>query len=130
MHNYRRISKGWKEYSLTDGHYCEGTEVKSFTLNGKDMVLALCGDLWDFPDRFRTDSLLIWPVYVNFTPEEWSSGILAEYAAQAASAAKNVLMVNPLDDEPVNHGGSFFFQDGQIIARLPFDEEGILIVDI
>lgn len=130
VHNYRRISKGWKEYSLTDGHYCEGTEVKSFTLNGKDMVLALCGDLWDFPDRFRTDSLLIWPVYVNFTPEEWSSGILAEYAAQAASAAKNVLMVNPLDDEPVNHGGSFFFQDGQIIARLPFDEEGILIVDI
>lgn len=130
VHNYRRISKGWKEYSLTDGHYCEGTEVKSFTLNGKDMVLALCGDLWDFPDRFRTESLLIWPVYVNFTPEEWNSGILAEYAAQAASAAKDVLMINPLDDEPVNHGGSFFFQDGQIIARLPFDEEGILIVDI
>lgn len=130
VHNYRRISKGWKEYSLTDGHYCEGTEVKSFTLNGKDMVLALCGDLWDFPDRFRTESVLIWPVYVNFTPEEWNSGILAEYAAQAASAAKDVLMINPLDDEPVNHGGSFFFRDGQIVAGLPFDEEGILIVDI
>lgn len=22
VHNYRRISKGWKEYSKTDGHYC------------------------------------------------------------------------------------------------------------
>lgn len=130
VHNYRRISKGWKEYSITDGHYCEGNEVRSFRLNGKDIRLALCGDLWDFPDRFRTDDLLIWPVYVNYTPEEWNSGILDEYAAQAALAAKDVLMINPLDNEPENHGGSFHFRDGRIIARLPFDKEGILIVNI
>ena len=130
VHNYRRISKGWKEYSITDGHYCEGTEVKSFTLHGKDICLALCGDLWDFPDQFRTEDLLIWPVYVNYTPEEWNNGILDEYAAQAALAAKNVLMINPLDNEPENHGGSFHFRDGQIITRLPFDKEGILIANI
>ena len=27
IHNYRRISKGWKEYTRTDGHYREGTET-------------------------------------------------------------------------------------------------------
>ena len=55
IHNYRRISKGWKEYSKTDGHYCEGNETDPFYLQGKGMKLALCGDLWEFPDRFRTD---------------------------------------------------------------------------
>lgn len=130
VHNYRRISKGWKEYSITDGHYCEGTDTESFRLNGKDIGLALCGDLWDFPDQFRTENLLIWPVYVNFTPDEWNGGILDEYAAQAALAARDVLMVNPLDNQPVNHGGSFYFHDGQVTARLPFDKEGILIVNI
>ena len=130
VHNYRRISKGWKEYSITDDHYCEGTDTGSFQLDGTDMRLTLCGDLWDFPEQFRTESLLIWPVYVNYTPDDWNSGVLEEYAAQAALAAKDVLMVNPLDNDPANHGGSFHFHDGRVIARLPFDEEGILIVSI
>ena len=129
-HNYRRVSKGWKEYTITDGHYCEGTDTDPFQLNGKAFGLALCGDLWDFPDRFRTENLLIWPVYVNYTPDEWNSGVLDEYAAQAALAAKDVLMINPLDRDPANHGGAFHFHDGQITARHPFDEEGILIVNI
>lgn len=130
VHNYRRISKGWKEYSITGGHYCEGTDAGHFQLNGKDVSLALCGDLWDFPEKFRTEGLLIWPVYVNYTPDEWESGTLDEYSAQAALAAKDVLMINPLDNEPVNHGGSFHFHDGQISARLPFDKEDILIIDV
>jgi N-carbamoylputrescine amidase len=130
VHNYRRISKGWKEYTLTDGHYCEGTDVTPFVLNGKEMTAALCGDLWDYPERFRTDRLLLWPVYVNYSIEEWSNGALEEYAAQAALAAKDVLMVNPIDAEPVNHGGAFRFQNGRTEDRLPFDREGILIVDI
>ena len=130
VHNYRRISKGWKEYSITDGHYCEGTEVGSFQLNGKEFCIALCGDLWDFPDRFRTEHLLLWPIYVNYTPEEWNSGMLDEYAAQAALAAKDVLMINPIDNEPENHGGAFHFRDGQTVKRLPFDKEEILFVNI
>ena len=131
VHNYRRISKGWKEYSITDGHYCEGTGTGLFQLKGKDIGLTLCGDLWDFPERFETENLLIWPVYVNYTTDEWENGgALCDYAAQAALAAKDVLMVNPLDNDPVNHGGAFHFHDGQVAARLPFDEEGILIVSI
>ena len=130
VHNYRRISKGWKEYTKTDGHYCEGNAVKPFYLNGKGITLAVCGDLWEFPDRFKTDELLIWPVYVNFSTEQWHQGIIDEYAAQAALAASDVLMINPIDDDPVNHGGSFYFRNGQTIAQLPFDQEGILVVNI
>ncbi len=129
IHNYRRISKGWKEYSITDEHYREGNETGAFHLYGKEITLALCGDLWEYPDRFRTDQLLIWPVYVNYTIEEWEQGALDDYAEQAALAAKDVLMINPIDHEPVNHGGSFHFHNGQTVAKVPFDQEGILIVE-
>ena len=129
IHNYRRISKGWKEFTKTDSHYCEGMETGPFCLDGKEMVIALCGDLWDFPERFKTDKLLIWPVYVNFSLDEWNGGIVEEYASQAALAADNTLMINPIDDNPVNHGGSFYFCKGTVAARIPFDREDILIVD-
>ncbi len=130
VHNYRRISKGWKEYLITDRHYCEGNETGAFHLLGKEITIALCGDLWDYPDRFRTDHFLIWPVYVNYTIDEWNQGALDDYAKQAALAADNVLMINPIDHEPVNHGGAFHFHNGKICARIPFDREGILIVEI
>lgn len=130
IHNFRRISKGWKEYDKTDVHYCEGTDTESFNLFGKDFNIALCGDLWDYPERFQTDNLLLWPVYVNYEIEEWNDGVLDEYASQAGLVSDNVLMINPLDDNPVNHGGSFYFQNGRIISRTEFDKQDILIVDI
>ena len=130
IHNYRRISRGWKEYTRTDRHYCEGTDTGSFCLHGVEMTPALCGDLWDFPERFQTEHLLLWPVYVNYTPEEWKQGAQDEYAAQAALAAEDVLMINSIDRDPVSHGGAFHFRGGQTAAALPFDQEGILMVEI
>lgn len=86
--------------------------------------------MWECPERFRTEGLLIWPVYVNFTPEEWEGGELAAYARQAALAAGHVLMVNPIDRRPCSHGGAFHFSNGEVLDRLAFDQEGILTVDI
>lgn len=120
VYNYRRISKGWKEFWKTN----------EFELNNTKFMTALCGDMWDFPEKFKTDHLLIWPVYVNFSTEEWEQKELNEYANQAALAADHVLMINPIDDSPQCHGGSFHFYKGQIITRLPFDQEKILIVDM
>lgn len=130
IYNYRRVSRGWKEYTKTDNHYCEGTEIRSFCLDGKEMEIALCGDLWDYPDRFRTEKLLIWPVYVDYTLDEWKSEGIDEYAAQAALVADKTLMINSIDGNPVNHGGAFYFRNGQVAAQIPFDREDILIVDI
>lgn len=129
VHNYRRISKGWKECAKTDDHYCEGTTVESFRLHGMKMTIALCGDLWEFPERFITDGLLVWPVYVSYDVEEWENGILEEYAGQAGHAAGDTLMVNPID-RPQNHGGSFRFLNGRVNSRIPFDREGILFVSV
>lgn len=129
VHNYRRISRGWKEFDQTDEHYCEGTETGGFRLHGVEMTVSLCGDMFDYPERFRTDHLLIWPVYVSIPVEDWEDGALDEYAAQAALAAPDVLMINALDRDPVNHGGSFRFRDGKVTARTEWDREQILITE-
>ena len=89
-----------------------------------------CGDVWDCPENFKTKHLLIWPVYVNFTVDEWNRQEIDAYAKQASSVAKHVVMINAIDYEPANHGGAFYFCDGKVVDRLPFDQEGILIVDI
>ena len=57
--NYRRISRGWKEYTRTDEHYKEGTDANGFLYRGEPVKIALCGDLWEYPERFKTDGLLI-----------------------------------------------------------------------
>ena len=129
IHNYRRISRGWKEYWHTDEHYREGDQAEGFSFRNIRMCLALCGDLWDIPQRFVTDDLLIWPVYVDFSLEEWKNEIF-DYASQAALAAGQTLMVNSITKEPGSHGGAFFFQDGAVMQRLPFDEEALLIVEV
>ena len=130
VHNYRRISEGWKARSKADAHFCEGTETGDFRLFGKKMRIALCGDLWECPERFQTEQLLIWPVYVNFTPRAWENGLLYDYAAEAFLAAPDTLLINSLDTKPVNHGGAFRFQHGQVTERIPFDREAILLVDV
>ena len=130
LHNYRRITKGWKEYWKTDEHYREGNGTEDFLFHNHQIRLALCGDMWDYPEKFQTKHLLIWPVYINFTIEEWERAEMVSYARQAALAAEHVLMVNPIDSDPQNHGGAFYFFNGTIRDRLPFDQEGILMIDI
>lgn len=129
LHNYRRISRGWKEYARTDAHYREGTETGEFLYHGQPIMLALCGDLWDFPERFRTEHLLVWPVYVNFSLDEWA-GYEAAYAKQARLAARKTLLVNPISQEPRSHGGAFCFVDGRVEQKLAYGKEEILAAEI
>ena len=129
LHNYRRVSRGWKEYTITDEHYREGSDTSGFLYHGQPVTIALCGDLWDFPERFRTDHLLIWPVYVSFSLDEWTRYEI-KYAEQAQLAARKVLMINSISQEPKSYGGAFYFKDGRIEKKLPYDTEDILIVNI
>lgn len=135
LHNYRRISRGWKEFRITDDHYQEGTATTAFWYHGQKLQIALCGDLWDFPERFKTDGLLIWPVYVNFSLDEWKT-YEQEYAQQASLAASKTVLINSIampvttsSPASISHGGAFYFVGGATLQKLPYDEERILIVD-
>lgn len=128
VHNYRRISKGWKEYTITDNHYCEGDEVREISYRGQTFGVALCGDLWDYPEKFKTSGILLWPIYVNFGEKDWKQ-YEAEYAQQASLAANRALLVNSISHEPEAVGGAFCFSGGRITYRLPYCTEGVLIIE-
>ena len=128
--NYRRISKGWKEYTKTDEHYREGDTVEVFHYKGKKCVIGLCGDLWDFPDHFNLDEdLLFWPVYVSWTVEEWENSIRSEYAEQAGRCCPNTLYINSIC-ECEALGGAAFFEKGTVKQELQINNEGLLLVEV
>lgn len=130
LHNYRRISKGWKEYSKTDEHYKEGTVVETFYYKGKKCLMCLCGDLWDYPERFALgEDLLIWPVYVCWTKEEWEYSGKFKYAEQANLCCKNTLYINSVCDGDA-FGGAAQFWGGKIKKELPMLNGGLLYVEI
>lgn len=127
-HRYRRITRGWKEFTKTNEHYCEGSTVIPFSYHGLSCVIALCGDLWEEPQRFALgQDVLFWPVYIDYSPEEWQREAREEYALQAASVCSQTLLINSIDTA---HGGCVFFQHGQVAAELPMGKENLLIVDL
>ena len=128
--NYRRVSKGWKEFSKTDFHYKEGNTIEKINFKDHDFLIGLCGDLWDENwERFKTDAIVLWPVYLNFDLDSWIKQE-KEYAKQASKISSRVLMINSLSDNPVSHGGAFDFKDGIIINKLPYDKEDVLIIKL
>lgn len=130
IHNYRRISKGWKEHTKTDAHYKEGDTVEVFTYGDKKCVIALCGDVWVYPERFALgEELLFWPVYVGWTQEEWEGGGKQEYAEQAKLCCENTLYVNSLCHGAAR-GGAARFLNGIIQKELPICREGLLYVTL
>ena len=92
-----------------------------------EMNVALCGDLWLYPEAFRSGGLLLWPVYVNFDLDESEAG---EYAKQAAAVCGKTLLVNPLSKDPLSRGGAFFFVNGNVEKSLGLDTEKVLIVEV
>lgn len=130
VQKYRRMSRGWKEYTRTDEHYREGTDAEAFVYRGKRCVIALCGDLWDdtAPVFRQGQDLTLWPVYVDFSEEEWEQGTRQEYAEKAAEFGGDVLMINPLSREA--KAGSCWFRNGAVLAEQPAGQEGLLVVEL
>lgn len=131
-YNYRRISRGWREYWRTDHHYKEGETTVEFPYKGHKIMLALCGDMWEYPERFKTSGILVWPVFVNFEPEQWEQNEKAAYAKQALLAADRVLMVDSISrgTDPAGVGGTFYFCGGTIKEKADYGVESILTVEI
>lgn len=128
-YNYRRISKGWKEFTKTDSHYQEGKSPILFNYKGKKCLAALCGDLWDFPEEFKLNQdILFWPVYVDFSIEDWEKSFIEEYKEQASKVGSDVYLINSIC-KPTGFGGCFHFKDNKIVKLLKPGNEGLLIVE-
>ena len=128
INNYRRISKHWKEYTKTDEHYSEGETVKTFVRDDKKFFIALCGDMFVCPGRFKKEGILLWPIYVNFDLESFKK--MEEEYAMATKGFENVLIVNALSKDPKSYGNAFYVKDGKIIKSLGYEKEDALIVEV
>lgn len=135
--HYRRVSPGWKLPHAGEC-YREGSGFHTFVLGGKRVAVGLCGDLWydeniDALCHLAPD-VVLWPVYTDFTPEEWNGAERLEYAAQAGRLAADVLYVNSVCRDPGIEGkamgGAAHFRSGEILAEIPSGGAGVLLVDI
>ena len=135
--HYRRVSPGWK-LPHAGAEYREGEGFSAFTLFGKRCVLGLCGDLWYEENiaaiRRLAPDVVLWPVYTDYSADEWNATEKLEYAEQAGRLGADVLYVNPVrldrsSDENA-FGGAAHFLGGQIAADLPAGREGVLIVEL
>lgn len=138
LHNFHRVSIGWKEYWRTDAHYQEGGTLGAFSYRGKRFSIGLCGDLWTAgrPEEMRNlqADIILWPVWCDYNAAEWNSRIKYEYAVQAALCGEQVLLVNPFCANPSTKdcasGGAVFFKSGTIATEAPAGNSGILIVEV
>ena len=132
---FHRVSIGWKEYTQTDEHYCEGDCFERFEYRGKTFAVGLCGDLWTDgrPEEMKAlnADVVLWPVWCDYAAEEWNTTTKYEYAEQAALCGNCVLLVNPFcaDDDAADCavGSGVHFENGAIIAEHPSGTPGVVI---
>lgn len=138
IHNFHRVSVGWKEYWQTDEHYCEGKSFEAFCYGGKKFAVGLCGDLWTDgrPEEMKAlnADIVLWPVWCDYGAEEWNNNTKYEYARQAALCGRDVFLVNPFCVDPSAEdcatGGGVHFRGGRIVSERPAGLPGILIAEL
>ena len=128
--NFRRISRGWKEYTRTDAHYCEGEGAALLDYRGRRFTMALCGDLFDHREAFCLGAeVLLWPIYRDCSLEGWAGGVTEEYARQCCGVAPLTCVVNAICP-PEGFGGCWLFEQGEVKAQLSPGNEGLLLVEV
>ena len=112
--------------------------LKAFRYAGKTFATALCGDLWTDgrPEEMNAlnADVVLWPVWCDYTADEWNASARHEYAAQAALCGRNVLLVNPYCADPNAEsraaGAAACFRSGSIQTDRLAGSPGTLLVQV
>lgn len=127
---YRRVSKTWTSEKACE-RYKSGDDFHTFEFMGKTILVAICGDLWFYRyieriNEFKSD-LILWPLYIDYSKEEWESEAMEEYNQQVSHLHEPVLMVNSYMKDGVGAmGGAYLFDNGKALESLPLGEIGAL----
>ena len=129
---YRRISNTWTIPGVSN-EYKTGNDFTKFQLYGKQVVVAICGDLWfeDNIDKINqlAPDLILWPLYIDYSKEEWKEIGENDYNQQISKLKAPVLMINSYSlDINGALGGAYVFDKGQIQKCLQLGNIGTLIV--
>jgi len=128
--NYRRILKGWKEHTITDHHYKEGGDSKTFNYKGKKCLIALCGDLWEFPKKFvGKQGILFRSIYVDFSLDDWKSTFTKGYCDFVKTFNGHILLIGSIC-ESTAFGGCIHVNNGNVQQILEPGTTGLLTIAI
>jgi len=140
---YRRMQPQWHGREADPSVYCEGDELSSAeTIFGR-VVFLICGDLFDDATVQRLYDLkadwLLFPFARCFpagvsAEDVWESAERQEYAKWAMLTKTTALMTNYFAEAELG-GGAFggamvVSPCGEIVASLPVNKPGILLVDL
>lgn len=132
--NYRRISSGWKPKGKISDMYSNGTEPGIFSYQGKEFGVLISGDLWANEYlkniRFSTVDVLLWPLYINYSLEDWKERKKNAYKKRAKQSGKDTLIINSLKKDDAIGGAYFISRDNDLSEELPPGMEGILKISI
>ena len=105
VQKYQRISPGWKEKKANKNFYLDGKELKFINLGSSKCLLSICGDLWteDYIERIKKESfdIIIWPLYISYTENEWNSIEKYEYGRRIAKIGTRTILINSEDNEAI-----------------------------
>lgn len=133
IYNFKRVSPGWKESFAHNTYYKEGNTFSTFKYKDLTFAVGLCGDFWYDKNIKQVTKLekdiTLWPLYVDFSIEDFESKYKKEYVEQANKLESKVLFINSLSKNPHAFGGCFEFLNGEILNELSFGTEGILYIE-
>ncbi|MBL4760326.1 MAG: NAD+ synthase [Mariprofundaceae bacterium] len=117
-------------------YFYSGTGTSIFTVNGKQVGVGICEDLWqdELAEKQACEPVELW-LNLNASPFHWGKQQERETLTKrrAAQFSAPVLYVNPVggQDEVVFDGGSHAFNaNGELSARAAMFEETSLLCNI
>lgn len=141
---YRRISPGWHGRRADPAVYRHGEAIPVVATPFGRVACLICGDLFhsDLAQRVAAakPDWLLFPFTRNYEDNSWDDERWRRedepvYCERARSVGATVLMVGYLAEpgwsEDSSFGGAFVISPrGQVIARKPLGEAGLLLVDL
>jgi len=142
--HYRRVQPQWHGRDADPVVYRQGEEVVACEAPFGRCAFLICGDLFDDgiveqARRLRPD-VVLFPFARNFgdgsfDQARWDREEEAVYVGRAAHLGCTVLMVNVLGDPardpwPSFGGALAVAPSGEVMARKPLGEQGVLFVDL
>jgi N-carbamoylputrescine amidase len=141
---YRRIQPQWHGRDADPAVYRQGNAMEAARTRLGSLAFLICGDLFD--DAIVARMREIAPSYVlfpfarcfsdgSFDQSAWDREEEPEYVARAALLGCATLMVNELGDPRLHDcpafGGAWAVSaKGEVLARWPLGEPGVLLAEV
>ena len=113
-----------KDGSLLLKHRVGNSET--FELNHREFSVVLGDEGFDIENP--RSSLVLWPILINSSPQEWFNEVMSKYRLQCKNLGSEVILINGVRPE-MSYGGGFYLKNQQFVLNQPMEQIGLSIFD-